>query len=250
MKDEGLTEKGDRMNITDIVQRSDTTLGRVFDWVVIALILISTITLSIETLPDLSPTMRMVFHVSEVLFVGLFTLEYCLRVATAARSLQYIFSFYGIVDLMAVIPSYLSMGLVDFRALRIVRLFRILRILKLTRYSRAMARFGKAIAIAKEEIVLFLAVTAIVLYLSAFGIYHFEHAAQPEAFASVVHSMWWATATLTTVGYGDVYPVTAGGKLFTFVILMCGLGIVAVPAGLLATALSKVRQDEEQAASR
>ena len=238
------------MNITDIVQRSDTTLGRVFDWVVIALILISTITLSIETLPDLSPTMRMVFHVSEVLFVGLFTLEYCLRVATAARRLQYIFSFYGIVDLMAVIPSYLSMGLVDFRALRIVRLFRILRILKLTRYSRAMARFGKAIAIAKEEIVLFLAVTAIVLYLSAFGIYHFEHAAQPEAFASVVHSLWWATATLTTVGYGDVYPVTAGGKLFTFVILMCGLGIVAVPAGLLATALSKVRQDEEQVASR
>lgn len=237
------------MNITNIVQRNDTTPGRIFDWSVIALILVSTITLSLETFPDLSSTMRTVFHVCEALFVGLFTLEYCLRVATAPHRLRYIFSFYGIVDLMAVLPSLLSMGLLDLRALRIVRLFRILRILKLTRYSRAMARFGKAIALAKEEIVLFLAVTAIVLYLSAYGIYHFEHAAQPEAFASVVHSLWWATATLTTVGYGDVYPVTAGGKLFTFIILMCGLGIVAVPAGLLATALSQVRRDEDQLAA-
>ena len=238
------------MNITDIVQRNDTTPGRIFDWAVIVLILLSTVTHSIETLPDLSSTMRTVFHVCEVLFVALFTLEYCLRVATAPQRLRYVFSFYGIVDLMAVLPSLLSMGLLDLRALRIVRLFRILRILKLTRYSRAMARFGKALSLAREEIVLFLAVTAIVLYLAAYGIYHFEHAAQPEAFASVIHSLWWATATLTTVGYGDVYPVTAGGKLFTFVILMCGLGIVAVPAGLLATALSQVRRDEDQVASR
>ena len=113
-----------------------------------------------------------------------------------------------------------------------------------------MGRFGKAIGLAKEEIVLFLAVPVILLYLSAVGIYHFEHEAQPEAFPSIVHSLWWATATLTTVGYGDVYPVTAGGKVFTFVILMCGLGIVAVPAGLVAAALSKVRHDEDQAESR
>ena len=158
------------MNITDIVQRSDTKSGRIFDWSVIALILASTITLSLETLPELSPTMRTVFHVCEVLFVGVFTIEYCLRVATAPHRLRYIFSFYGIIDLMAILPSYLSMGLLDLRALRIVRLFRILRILKLTRYSRAMARFGRAIALAKEDIVLFLAVTAIVLYLSAYGI--------------------------------------------------------------------------------
>ncbi len=237
------------MNIVDIVQRSDTLPGRIFDWAVIALILISTVTLSIETLPGLSPTTQKAFHVCELLFVGLFTVEYCLRVGTAPHRLRYIFSFYGVVDLLAVLPSFLSLGLLDLRALRIVRLFRLLRILKLTRYSRAMARFGKAIALAKEEIVLFLAVTAIVLYLSAYGIYHFEHVAQPEAFASVVHSLWWATATLTTVGYGDVYPVTAGGKLFTFVMLMCGLGIVSVPAGLLATALSQVRRDEHNVAS-
>ena len=178
--------------------------------------------------------------------MGLFTLEYCLRVATAPRKLNYIFSFYGIIDLLAIVPFYLSLGAVDAQTLRIVRLFRIIRILKLTRHSQAMNRFQKAITLAKEEIVLFSVATAILLYLAAFGIYHFEHATQPEAFPSVLHSLWWATATLTTVGYGDIYPVTAGGRLFTFVVLMCGLGIVAVPAGLVAAALSKIRQNEDR----
>ena len=117
-----------------------------------------------------------------------------------------------------------------------------MRILKLSRYSEAMA-------LAKEEIVLFAGVAIALLCLSAAGIWYFEHEAQPEAFASIMHSLWWATATLTTVGYGDVYPVTAGGKLFTSVILMCGLGIVAVPAGLVAAALSQVRQQKAEGES-
>ena len=235
------------MNISDIVQRSDTTLGRIFDWAVIGLIVVSMITLSIETLPNLSRTARTVLDMSEVVITGLFILEYCLRVATARRKHRYIFSFYGIIDFIAIIPFLISAGVVDLRVARVLRLFRIFRILKLTGCSRAIARFGKAIAIAKEEIVLFSAVTVVVIYLSAVGIYHLENAAQPEAFPSIIHSLWWATATLTTVGYGDVYPITAGGKLFTFLILMCGIGIVTVPAGLVAAALSKVRQDENQA---
>lgn len=238
------------MNIAYIVQRNDTMPGRIFDWTVIGLIVISIIMLSIDTLPGLPPAVRSLFAISEIVIVGLFTLEYCLRVATAQRRFGYIFSFYGIVDLLAIVPFYLSLGAVDVRVLRIVRLLRIIRILKLTQYSRAMNRFQQAIALAKEEIVLFSVVTAILLYLAAFGIYHFEHTAQPEAFPSVLHSLWWATATLTTVGYGDVYPVTAGGKLFTFVILMCGIGIIAVPAGLVAAALSKVRQNENREDSR
>lgn len=234
------------MNIADIVQRSDTKPGRIFDWTVIGLILFSIVTLSIETLPGLPQPVRSILAISEILVMGLFTVEYCLRVATAPRKLNYIFSFYGIIDLLAIVPFYLSLGAVDAQTLRIVRLFRIIRILKLTRYSQAMNRFQKAITLAKEEIVLFSVATAILLYLAAFGIYHFEHATQPEAFPSVLHSLWWATATLTTVGYGDIYPVTAGGRLFTFVVLMCGLGIVAVPAGLVAAALSKIRQNEDR----
>ena len=234
------------MTIFEIVQRSDTTPGRLFDSTVIVLILVSVVTVSINTLPDLPGSVQTALSLSEVIIVGLFTIEYALRIGTAPSKLRYALSFHGIVDLAAILPFYLTMGGIDLRALRVLQLFRIVRILKLTRYSAAMARFGRAMALAKEEIVLFAGVAMALLYLSAAGIWYFEHEAQPEAFASILHSLWWATATLTTVGYGDVYPVTAGGKLFTFVILMCGLGIVAVPAGLVAAARSQVRQEKTE----
>ena len=237
------------MRLTDVVQRNDTMPGRVFDWAVIVLIVVSLAAHSLATLPDLPRATLALFEVAELGVVWLFAIEYCLRVATAARKLRYIFSFYGFVDLMAFMPFLLSSGSVELYALRVVRLFIVFRLLKLTRYSGAMERFAKAIFLAKEEIVLFSVVIGVLLYLSASGIYYFEHAAQPEAFPSIVHSLWWAVSTLTTVGYGDVYPVTAVGKLFTFFILMCGLGIVAVPAGLLAASLSKVRRDEDDGTS-
>ena len=115
-------------------------------------------------------------------------------------------------------------------------------------YSTAVRRLHRAAIIAKEELVLFLCVALVLIFLSAVGIYYFENESQPEQFASVFHSLWWAVITLTTVGYGDVYPVTIGGRLFTFFVLMLGLGIVAVPTGLFASALSRAR--EEEGASR
>jgi voltage-gated potassium channel len=231
------------MRWVNIVQRSDTFVGRIFDAVVLILIIYSIITLSVETLPDLSSASRALLRVSEIIVTLLFTAEYVLRVATSPSKRQYILSFYGIVDLLSILPFYLSLG-IDLRALRAFRLFRVFRILKLTRYSQAMTRFSKALALAREEAILFMLATGILLYLSAVGIYYFEHEAQPETFQSILHSLWWAVATLTTVGYGDVYPVTADGKIFTFLILMVGLGIVAVPAGLVASALSEVRDEE------
>jgi len=106
-------------------------------------------------------------------------------------------------------------------------------------------RFHRAFIIAREEMMLFLFVALLLLYFSGVGIYYFENNAQSEQFSSIFHSLWWAVATLTTVGYGDVYPITTGGKIFTFFILMIGLGIVAVPAGLIASALSKARAEED-----
>ena len=160
------------------------------------------------------------------------------------RPLQYARSFYGIIDLLAILPFYLS-GTVSLQALRILRLLRLFRILKLARYNAALVRIGKAVSMAKEELVLFSIVTLMLLYLSALGIYHFEHAAQPEHFRSIFDSLWWAAATLTTVGYGDIYPITLGGRLFTFVVLMLGLGVVAVPTGIIASALASVHKRDE-----
>ena len=155
------------MTLKDIVERSETRLGRTFDLVTQTLIAISLISFSIDTLPNLSPQTQRTLRVIEVVTVAVFTVEYLTRLAVADSK-------------------------------------------------------HRAPLIAKEEIVLFVAVTAIVLYLAAVGIYFFENESQPQVFSSVFHSLWWAVATLTTVGYGNAYPVTAGGRIFTFVVLVIG----------------------------
>ena len=159
--------------------------------------------------------------------------------------MKYIFSFYGLIDFLAIFPFYLRTAY-DLRALRAFRVFRIFRTLKLVRYNKAMKRFHIAAGIIKEELVLFLIITAIFIFLASAGIYYFENEAQPELFSSVIHSGWWAVVTLTTVGYGDVYPITLGGKIFTFFILLIGVGIVTIPAGLVASAISKAREIENE----
>jgi voltage-gated potassium channel len=125
-------------------------------------------------------------------------------------------------------------------------MLRLFRILKLARYSKAMRRFHRAFVITKEEIVLFLMSTCILLYIAGMGIYYFENEAQPENYRSMFDGLWWAVATLTTVGYGDIYPITVGGKIFTFIILILGLGIIAVPTGMVASPLAKARKEEDE----
>ena len=232
------------MQLKAIVEDSDTRLGRIFDLSIQALIVVSLISFSLDTLPDLSASQRTALYAIEVFCVAVFTIEYALRLCVADRKLKFATSFFGLIDLMAILPFYLSLG-IDLRSIRAVRLLRVFRIFKLARYNRAVRRFHRALLIAREEIILFGMVALMVLYLAAVGIYYFEREAQPEKFASVFHSLWWATTTLTTVGYGDVYPVTLGGRCFTFLVLLVGLGIVSVPAGLVASALSKAREIED-----
>ena len=228
-----------------IIEDNTTIRGKVFDYFIQILILISLVSFSIETLPDNSTNTNQLLSVIEVLCVIVFSIEYIIRVFVAKKPLQYIFSFYGIIDLLAIVPFYLSIA-IDLRAIRAFRVFRIFRALKLIRYNKALHRFHVAARIVKEEMVLFFIVTGILVFLSASGIYFFENEAQPKVFSSIFHSFWWAIVTLTTVGYGDVYPITIGGKIFTFFVLIIGIGVVTVPAGLVATALAKARKIEEE----
>jgi voltage-gated potassium channel len=209
------------------------------------LILFSLLTFSLETLPNLSEKERHWLYISEIVTIGIFTIEYLTRLILSKRKLSYIFSFFGIIDLISILPFYIGLG-IDLRSLRAVRFVRLLRLFKMARYSKALQRFHRAFIISKEEIILFFISACIMLYLAGVGIYYFEHEAQPKVFASVFDGLWWAVATLTTVGYGDCYPVTAGGKLFTFFILLIGLGIISVPTGMVASALSKARAMEEE----
>jgi voltage-gated potassium channel len=226
------------------VFKTDTRSGRIFDLSIQFLILLSLVSFSLETLSGLDERTRLVLGQIETVTVVLFSREYLLRLVLSSNRLRYVFSVFGIIDLAAILPFYLTTG-IDLRSLRALRLLRIVRAFKLLRYGQALDRFKNALLQVREELMLFFGATILVLYLAAVGIYYFEKDAQPEVYASIFHSLWWAVATLTTVGYGDVYPITAGGRCFTFIILMVGLGVVAIPSGLMASALTDSRKKPE-----
>lgn len=227
-----------------LVEDPSSKRGRWFDNFIQTLIILSLVSFSVDTLPNLSTQTHHLLESFELFCVIVFTFEYVVRIYVADKPIRYIFSFYGIIDLAAILPFYLRTAF-DLRSLRAFRILRVFRTFKMIRYNKALHRFNVAFGIVKEEMVLFFIISAIFIFLSATGIYYFEHDAQPDVFASVFHSLWWAVVTLTTVGYGDVYPITLGGRIFTFFVLIVGVGIVTVPAGLIATALSKAREIEK-----
>jgi len=230
-----------RERLRAILDGNDPRWGRKAAFTLQFLIVLSALSVAVETLPGLPPWLARALFVEEIIVVAIFSIEYILRVCSARRPLRYVFSVYGIVDLVAIAPTMLLTGY-DLRSLRVIRALRVLRLLKLMRYVRAFDRLAHAVRSVVDELVVFGCVAAVLLYLCATAIYLFEHEAQPEAFASIPHAMWWAVVTFTTVGYGDVYPVTAGGRIFTGVILVLALGVVALPTGLIATALSEERR--------
>lgn len=227
-----------------VIEETDTRAGRLFDLIIQSLIIFCIAIFAIETLPDLSAHSIQLLTYVETVLVGIFTIEYLLRLIVAKRKFGFVFSFWGIIDLLAILPFYLMMfGLdLDLVFLRILRLFRLVRIIKLARYSKSITRILLAFKIAKEDLMLAFGATSIMLVVASFGIYIFENPMQPDKFSSVFHSLWWALATLTTVGYGEIYPITLGGKLFTGLVLMIGLGIVALPAGIIASSLTEARE--------
>ncbi|MDA7909214.1 ion transporter [bacterium] len=231
-------------HLKNVIERSDTRIGRIFDLFIQALIIVSLITFSLETLPNLSANTRRLLRLIEIITVIIFSTEYLLRIALADRKLKFVFSFFGVIDLFSILPFYLSTG-IDLRSIRAFRLLRLFRAFKLVRYSRALQRLHRAMKIAMEELVLYLMVTLMLLFFAAVGIYYFENTAQPEKFSSIFSSLWWSVVTLTTVGYGDVYPITIGGRVFTFVILLIGLGLVSLPAGIISSALIVAREMEQ-----
>lgn len=235
-----------------IIEENSTPGGRVFDVFIQSLVIFSLVAYAIETLPDLGEGWRQILRYMEIVIVVVFTAEYVLRIMVADDRKGFIFSFYGLVDLIAILPFYLAFAMpvlaalgLDLRFIRVIRLLRLFRAFKILRYSKALQLYARAFSLAKEELVLFLLVALMLIYSAAAGIHLFEYQEQPKVFSSVFHSLWWAVVTLTTVGYGDIYPVTLGGRVFTFFLLLIGLGTIAVPSGIIASALGKARELEQ-----
>jgi len=205
------------------------------------LIIVSVVSYSLTTLPNLDPKTTKFLHWLEVGIIVLFTIEYIFRVIAAASKTRFVLSFNGLVDLLVILPFYLSMA-ANLQALRLLRLIRLIKLMKLVRYSNAVNNLVSAIRATKDELAIFLLASLIVIYLAAFGIFHFENPVQPDVYRSIFDCLWWAVITLTTVGYGDLYPITVGGRVFTFLILMVGVGLVAVPTGLISSSLTSIKE--------
>jgi len=183
--------------IKKVIEGNAGIYSQIFDFSIQILILISLIGFAVGTIPQISPGLKNALTITELITVIVFSLEYFLRLVVADHKIKFVFSFFGIIDLLAILPFYFAMGF-DLRAIRILRILRFLRMFKLARYNAAMNRFYQALMLSKEEMVLFVVMIFILMFISSIGIYYFENPHQPEKFSSFFSSLWWAVATLTT----------------------------------------------------
>ncbi|MEX0900353.1 MAG: ion transporter [Gammaproteobacteria bacterium] len=226
--------------------------------IIITLIVLSIVALVLETVEPLGADYRTWFWSIEVVAVSVFTVEYIARVWAAVESpryahpvwgrLRYMASPLAIFDLLAILPFYLAFIAVDLRALRALRLFRILRLAKLTRYSAAMQALGRVFTAKRYELGVTLAIGSVLWLIASTLIYYVENPAQPDVYTSIPATMWYSVATLTTVGYGDLYPVTGLGRLLGGVISVLGIAMFALPTAILGAAfvdeLERVKRGE------
>ncbi|HHI71039.1 MAG TPA: ion transporter [Rhodobacteraceae bacterium] len=225
-----------RRDVIEILDGHHGQVGRTVAFTLHALILLSALAISLETVDSFPPGIHNALYYFEIFILTVFVCEYILRLICSERPLRYVFSFWGIIDLLACLPALLLIQ-EEWQAIRTLRLIRLVRLFKLFRTSLAFDRLTRAFSDVKGELVIFAIIAGLVLYVSAVGIYLFEHDAQPENFSSIPISLWWAVASLTTVGYGDLVPITTGGRIFTTFVLFIGLGVVAVPAAIVTAAL-------------
>lgn len=200
----------------------------------------------IQSEPNLPIQVYSILNDFEIFSIVVFTLEYLYRsFSSEKKKFGYNLSFFGIIDLMAILPFYLSFVIgFDGRFIRVLRLFRISRIIKLGKFNKAFELLGKGIHNVRRELYLTFFIAFIMLFFSATGIYYLENPHQPEIYSSIIESFWWSVASLTGVGFESVYPVTIGGKLFGTIISLIGIGIVAIPTGIISASFVEIINED------
>ncbi|CAD5938573.1 Putative potassium channel protein RPA4233 [Planktothrix tepida] len=226
------------------------TLSRACEYFLIFLIISNTLAVCIESIEEIFKAYEFYFIAFNRFSVGVFTLEYLLRVWSCTTldryrhpiwgRLRYMVTPLAIIDLIAFLPFYLPFTNADLRSIKLFGLTRFLQLLKLGRYSRGIKILGEVIHLRQEELILTLNIVCFLLISSATLIYFVEHEAQPDKFPNIPAAMWWGIITLTTVGYGDIYPITPLGKILGGILALLGIGLFALPAGLIASGFTEV----------
>ncbi|MDA7803053.1 ion transporter [Crocinitomix sp.] len=234
----------------EVIFEADTFAGKLFDIILLIAIVLSVLVVMIESVPKYGLNYHSFFVTVEWSFTIVFTIEYILRIVSIRKPWSYVFSFYGIVDLLAIIPTYLGLfitGTHTLSVIRSLRLMRVFRILKLGKYLSDAQNLVKAIKNSKSKIIVFLGgVMAIVIVLGTV-MYLVE---SPESgFTSIPRSIYWAIVTLTTVGYGDIYPSTDLGQFIAAIVMIMGYAIIAVPTGIVTNELIQTSQIKNKNAS-
>lgn len=236
------------LQVTKVTHQNDP-LGKAFDNFMIALISLNVIAFAFETVYTISIPYKSYFNNFETISVSIFTVEYCLRLWSCTFEQQYrhpiwgrvkfIFQPLSAIDFLAILPYYLFVFFPNLVFVREIHLLRLARLLKIGRYSNSIRTLGKVVASKRYDLLSATFTVFTLLMISASLVYFAEHASQPELFPNIPASMWWSVVTLTSVGYGDVYPITAMGKLLGGVISVLGLGLVALPTGILASGFAE-----------
>lgn len=236
-----------KTKLHEIIYEADTRAGKLFDIILLIAILASIVLVMLESISSFDEKYHAFLNVSEWVITILFTIEYIVRIITVNKPIRYITSFYGIVDLLSTIPKYLSLFFVGSQALvalRALRLLRIFRILKLARYLGASNQLASAIKASRAKISVFLFAVIIASVIFGTIMYLVEGAA--SGFTNIPKSVYWCIVTLTTVGFGDIAPVTPLGQFIAAVIMVMGYGIIAVPTGIVSAEYTKATNSKDK----
>jgi voltage-gated potassium channel len=243
-------KEGWRTRAYDIIFQTDTRAGQAFDLALLTVIVISVIMVCLETVQPFATDHRQGMLVVEWILTGLFTVEYMMRLIVVREPRKYALSFMGLIDLVTLLASYLSLMFTDFQAfqaIRALRLLRVFRVFQLGNMAKEGGRLVKALSDSRYKIGVFLGTVLIAIVLQGAIIYFVEHDVN-EKFSSIPKAIYWATVTLTTVGYGDISPITPVGQFIATLLMLLGYGIIAVPTGIVTAEIAVAGQRQREAA--
>lgn len=235
-----------KSKLHEIIYEADTPAGKLFDVALLFVILLSIVLVMLESVDYIGTTYFNIFDTLEWVITILFTLEYIARIVCVKNPKAYIFSFYGIIDLLSTIPKYLSLFIIGSHsliAIRALRLLRVFRILKLTRFIGESTNFGRALKRSRVKIAVFLSFVLVLCVILGTIMYLVE-GNKDSGFTSIPRSVYWAIVTLTTVGYGDIAPVSSLGQFIASLIMILGYGIIAIPTGIVTSEMTKSQRNK------